>query len=100
MGLVAPLAAVALLSAGGAASAGIAGGPPGSRGPAAGPIRPVTSCASLARMNFSGVPDAPGKVTSAAVVTDKLPAGPVSFCEVNGVFAPHTHFEMKLPVAT
>jgi feruloyl esterase len=84
----------------GAASAGTAGLLAGSGSPAAGPIRPVTSCASLAQMNFTGVPDAPGKVTSAAVVTDPPPAPQVAFCDVKGVFAPQTQFEMKLPVAT
>jgi feruloyl esterase len=89
-----------LLGTGGAASAGTAGTPPGSRSPAADPVLPVTACASLAHTDFAGVPDAPGKVTSSAVVSDPLPAGPVSFCDVSGVFAPQTHFEMKLPVAT
>jgi pimeloyl-ACP methyl ester carboxylesterase len=95
-----PLAATMLLVAGGAVSAGTLGGPTGSGSPAAGPILPVTSCASLARMNFTGVPDAPGKVTSATVVTDPPPAPKVPFCDVKGLFAPRTHFEMKLPVAT
>jgi feruloyl esterase len=51
-------------------------------------------------MNFTGVPDAPGTVTSSVAVSDKLPAGLVPFCDVKGVFAPQTHFEIKLPVAT
>jgi feruloyl esterase len=89
-----------LLGVSSAASAGTAGALSGYRSPAAGPILPVTSCASLAHLDFTGVPDAPGKITSSAVVTDPLPAGPVSFCEVKGVFAPHTQFEIKLPVAT
>src|SRR6266568_3275781 len=100
LGRVVPLVAAMLLGAGGLASAGTAGALPGHRSPATGPILPVTACASLAQMNFTGVPDAPGKITSSAVVTDMLPAGPVSFCDVRGVFAPHTHFEIKLPVAT
>jgi pimeloyl-ACP methyl ester carboxylesterase len=100
LGLVVPLVAAVLLGAGGPASAGAAGALPGYRSLAAGPIMPVTSCASLTRMNFTGVPDAPGKVTSSAVVSEKLPAGQVSFCDVKGVFAPQTHFEIKLPVAT
>ena len=94
-----PLAAAVLLGAGGPASAGTAGASAGDRGPA-GPVMPVRSCASLAQMNFTGVPDAPGKVTSAAVVTDPPPAPQVPFCDVRGVFAPQTQFEMKLPVAT
>src|SRR5262249_38330501 len=74
LGLVVPLAAAVLLGASGPASAGAADALPGYRGPAAGPILPVTSCASLAHMNFTGVPDAPGKVISPAVVSDTLPA--------------------------
>ena len=50
-------------------------------------------------MNFGGVPDAPGKVTSAVVVRDTQ-LNHVAFCDVNGFFAPKTHFEIKLPVAT
>jgi pimeloyl-ACP methyl ester carboxylesterase len=100
LGLVVPLVAALLLGAGGAVSAVTAGMLTGSGSLAAGPILPVTSCASLARMNFTGVPDAPGKVTSATVVTDPPPAPKVPFCDVKGVFAPQTHFEMKLPVAT
>src|SRR5215467_815438 len=97
LGLVVPLVAAMLLGVSGPASAGTADALPGSRGPAAGPITPVTSCASLAHMNFTGVP---GKVTSAAVVTDPPPAPQVPFCDVKGVFAPQTQFEIKLPVAT
>jgi len=100
LGFAVPVAAAVLLGAVGAASAGTAAASAGYRGPATGPIMPVTTCASLAQMNFTGVPDAPGTVTSAALVTDTLPAGPVSFCDVKGVFAPQTHFEIKLPVAT
>lgn len=99
-GLVVPLAAAMLLGTGGAASAGTAGGLAVSGSPVPGLIRPVTSCASLARMNFTGVPDAPGKVTSSAVVRDPVGTKTVSFCDVKGVFAPQTQFEMKLPVAT
>src|SRR5262249_27743088 len=100
LGFVVPLVPAILLGASGAASAGTAGALPGHQSPAAGSSTPVTSCASLAQINLAGVPGAPGKITSSAVVTDKLPAGPVSFCDVKGVFAPHTHFEIKLPVTT
>ena len=100
LGLVVPLVAAMLLGAGGLAWAGSAGGLAGSGSAAAGPVMPVRSCASLAHLNFTGVPDAPGKVTSAAVVMDPPPAPQVPFCDVKGVFALRTHFEMKLPVAT
>jgi Tannase and feruloyl esterase len=99
IGLLVLLVTASLLGTGGAASAGTAGAP-GSGAAAAKPILPVTSCASLAQLDFGHVPEAPGKVTSSAVVSDPLSAGPVSFCDVSGVFAPQTHFEMKLPVAT
>ncbi len=95
--LVVPLVAAMLLGAGGPATAGM---PLGHGGTTAGPIMPVISCASLAHRDFSKVPDAPGRITSTAVVTAKLTSGPVSFCDVKGVIAPRTRFEIKLPVAT
>ncbi len=98
MSLIAALALV--LGVSGPASARTAGAPNGAQGQAAKPIAPVTSCASLAHKDFSRVPDAPGKVTSSAVMNDTLNGTPVSFCYVKGVFAPQTHFEIKLPVAT
>jgi feruloyl esterase len=89
-----------LLGVGAQASAGNARALPGHHSTAAGPILPVRSCASLAHLDVTGVPEAPGKITSAALVTDTLLGVPVSFCDVKGVFAPHTQFEIKLPVAT
>src|SRR5205085_4184403 len=54
LGLMVPLVATMLLGVGGAASAGpLIGAPPGSSSPAAGPILPVISCASLAHMNVT-----------------------------------------------
>ena len=99
-GLVALLVAAVLLGASCPASAGIRGALAASRIAAAGPITPVRACSALPHMNFGGVPDAPGKVTSAVVVRGTPPAKPVLFCDVNGIFAPKTHFEIKLPVAT
>jgi feruloyl esterase len=72
----------------------------GAGGPASGPITPVTQCSSLAGKGFSGVGDAPGTVTSSAVVDVALSAGSVPFCDVKGFFAPHTNFELKLPTTT
>lgn len=63
----------------------------------AGVTLPVTSCASLAGMNFTRVPDAPGQVASATVVSDLVLGKPMSFRDVRGSFAPQTHFEIKLP---
>jgi hypothetical protein len=74
---------VALLALGltdGAAVAAPAGGP-------------VLECSALARADFSHVPDAPSKVTSATPVT----SSGHSYCEVRGTIRPQTHFEIKLP---
>jgi Tannase and feruloyl esterase len=62
-------------------------------------VAPVMSCSALTGRSFPGVPDAPGKVTSAKVVTEKL-VTPVKFCEVAGEFAPQTKFKLLLPVST
>jgi len=69
-GLVVMLAAALLLNAISPASAGARPTRPVAQNQAAGQIMPVTSCSSLAQMDYAKVPDAPGKVTSAAVVTD------------------------------
>src|SRR5437016_2977788 len=82
-----------MLGAGGPASAGTGG-------PDAGPVTPVAPCSSLAGMDFSRVPEAPGRVTSSAVVSVALGPQNVPFCDVKGSFAPQTHFEIKLPTAT
>jgi Tannase and feruloyl esterase len=87
------VATMVTVSAGGPVSASTASLP-------AGPITPVTTCPSLAGMDFSRVPDAPGRVTSSVVVSDSLGSQTVSFCDIKGVIAPQTHFEIKLPTAT
>jgi hypothetical protein len=87
------VAVTALAGPGGQAMAGT-----GTR--AAAPIRPVISCSALVGVNFSRVPAAPGKVTTAAVVRVPLAGKKVTFCEASGVFAPHTHFKILLPTAT
>ncbi|HEY2665721.1 MAG TPA: hypothetical protein VGK51_02665, partial [Actinomycetota bacterium] len=98
---IAALLAVALLAmtmaAAGPAPAAAA---PRTQREGSGPIMPVTPCSLLAGMDFSGVPEAPGRVTSSALVTDTLGPQSVAFCDVKGVFAPQTHFEIKLPAAT
>jgi hypothetical protein len=68
----------------------------GNSQPGWGPVTPVMPCSSLAGMDFSGVPDAPGRVISSAVVSDALGTQNVSFCDVKGVFAPRTHFEQRI----
>lgn len=100
VGLVMLLTAALVLGPGGSALAGPRGAWPAAHGQAAGRIRPVTSCSSLARMDFAHVPEAPGKVTSAKVVSDLVYGKQVSYCSVTGFFAPHTHFALKLPTAT
>jgi hypothetical protein len=97
-GALAAVAVAAGLLAGAAGAAAADGG----RTQAAGAVKPAASCASLAGRDFSRVPDAPGAVTSSALVKiNVVKAKPrVTFCEVKGVFAPHTRFEMLLPAAT
>jgi len=99
-GLVMMLAAVALIGASGPASAGSRTTLPTAQHQAERLILPVTSCSSLAHLDLDKVPGAPGTVTSAAVVTEVVIDKPVSFCDVSGVFAPNTHFELKLPTTT
>jgi pimeloyl-ACP methyl ester carboxylesterase len=94
------LAFAALLGVGCFASAGTGGAAAADQIPA-GPIMPVTACSALAAMDFGGVRDAPGKVTSSTMVIDgTLGANNVPFCDVKGIFAPNTHFEIKLPATT
>jgi len=89
-----------LLGASCPASAGIRGALAASRIAAAGPITPVRACSALPHMNLGSVPDAPGKVTSAVVVHGTPPAKPVLFCDVNGIFAPKSHFDTGTPQGT
>jgi pimeloyl-ACP methyl ester carboxylesterase len=90
------MAAVTVVLGAGWPASGRAHGP--EHAPA--PVRPVRACSSLTGMDFTGVPDAPGKVTSAAVVTVTLGTRKVKFCHAEGVFAPQTRFGLQLPVAT
>jgi feruloyl esterase len=64
---------------------------------AAAPITPVTECSTLAGRSF---PDTHATVTSAELVTMSLGTKPVTFCDVEGVFAPNTTFGMLLPATT
>ena len=100
LGLVILMSAAQLLTSSGLAAAGTRNGFPDGESQAASQIMPVTSCPALAQIDFAHVPDAPGKVTSAASVTDLVFGNPVSFCDVTGIIAPKTHFELKLPTAT
>jgi feruloyl esterase len=101
IGLVMLLAAAQLLlNASGPASAGLRSMLPAAGSQVPAPIMPVTSCSSLIKMNFTTVPDAPGKVTSATTATDVVWGKPRSFCDVAGFFAPRTHFKFKLPTAS
>jgi hypothetical protein len=99
-GLVLALAVAALVAGGPPAAAAATGGIAGSPAQAAGVITPVTPCPSLAGRDFSHVPGAPGTVTSATVVTEVPYTTPVAYCDVKGVIAPQTRFELKLPVST
>jgi Tannase and feruloyl esterase len=94
------LAATLLAVAAGPASARAGTLPAPSRATAAAPIRPVIACSALARRDFTGVPDAPGRVVSARLVKRKPFINKITFCLVQGVFAPHTRFRMLLPAAS
>jgi hypothetical protein len=58
-------------------------------------IPPVRGCASLAGF---AVPDVGSRITSAQPVTDA--ALHKDYCDVKGVTAPNTRFEIKLPVSS
>jgi hypothetical protein len=74
--------------------------PAGATTPAPASITPTRTCASMAGLDVSRVPDAPSRISTAAVVTDKIGTNSIAFCDVKGVIAPRTHFEIKLPVST
>ncbi len=59
-------------------------------------IGPIVACADLARMNFSGIPDAPTSILTANLVAS-TPEAP-SHCRVRGNIAPNVGFELRLPV--
>jgi hypothetical protein len=100
IGLVTLLAAAQLLMGSGPASAGSRIMLSASPGHAPAAIMPVTSCSALLNLSFAAVPGARAQVTSAAVVSDEVWGKPETFCDVTGVFAPRTHFELKLPTAS
>jgi feruloyl esterase len=58
-------------------------------------VGPVIGCPALAGIDFTHVPDAPSRITSAATVT----TGGHEYCDVHGYISPQTHFEMKLPTS-
>lgn len=64
---------------------------------AAAPIKPVTACSALAGRSL---PDTHATVTSAKLLTKNLGTKAVTFCNIKGVFAPHTTFGMLLPANT
>ncbi|MDX2221636.1 MAG: tannase/feruloyl esterase family alpha/beta hydrolase, partial [Rhodospirillaceae bacterium] len=64
--------------------------------PAASPT--VAACQGLARINFTGLPDAPTAIQSARIAAAErdLP----EYCKVNGVVSPSVGFEVRLPTTT
>lgn len=84
-----PASAVATVRAGSS--------PPGSRAAVArSAIAPRVDCASLARMDLTGVPGAPARITSAADTTNNG----LAYCAVGGYIAPQTAFRVLLPRTT
>jgi hypothetical protein len=88
-GVVALVALLALGLTGGAAVAA----PSAPSAPAGVAGAPVRECSALAGADFSHVPDAPSKVSSATLIT----SGGHQFCQVRGTIRPRTHFEIRLP---
>jgi feruloyl esterase len=64
------------------------------------PVIPAAqSCASVASDTaWAGLPDYPTAIASATVVA--AANGNPSYCDVKGMIAPQTHFELELPVST
>jgi len=100
-GLVALLTAGLLMAVTVPASALTAPAASQTRAPAqAAVVKPVMSCSSLTGRGFAAGPGTPGKITSARLVTRKPWIKDVTFCYVQGVFAPQTKFHLMLPVST
>jgi hypothetical protein len=60
------------------------------------------SCASIAQLtSLAGLPHYPTAIASAKVVTPPNPApGNPAYCDVRGMIAPQTHFDLQLPVSS
>ena len=62
-------------------------------------IPAATSCASLATLpTLAALPHFPTSIASASVVP--AAGGNPAYCDVKGMIAPQTHFELELPVST
>lgn len=60
------------------------------------PVVPAKiGCAALTGVDFSGIPGAPTKITSATVSNQGY-----EFCDVKGVIAPKINFQIQLPTKT
>src|SRR5579884_4054904 len=63
------------------------------------PISPQMSCGALATdPSFAAIPRYPTAIASATDVAAS--GGNPAYCDVQGMIAPQTHFEMKLPETT
>ena len=79
-------------------------GPASAQAPAT-PDAAAEQCAALATTDFSGLPDAPTRITSARIVevTPETPAPLGSsaikrYCQVLGYVAPQNKFELRMPM--
>src|SRR5579862_355183 len=63
---------------------------------AAGVIAPQISCAALGAHDFTTVPDAASRISSAADTS----LNGAAYCAVKGYIAPQTSFELLLPEST
>jgi pimeloyl-ACP methyl ester carboxylesterase len=64
--------------------------------PAAGVVLPQISCTALGQHDFTAVPDAASRISSAADAT----LNSATYCAVKGYIAPQTSFELLLPEST
>ena len=104
-------AAVVLMVILGSAGGGVAGAQSGPLVAASAKLAPDSptipakqTCASIAQLSsLAGLPHYPTAIASATVVPASAPgARPANpqYCDVKGMIAPQTHFDLQLPVST
>jgi hypothetical protein len=59
-------------------------------------VKPVSSCADLAKLDFTGLDGAPARIDAASEVG--AAAGKAGYCKVTGYIASDVRFEVRLPL--
>src|SRR4249919_3264448 len=59
-------------------------------------VKPVSSCADLAKLDFTGLDGAPARIDAASEVG--AAAGKAAYCKVTGYIASDVRFEVRLPL--